>query len=111
MHIGVIPGSQPYPSNMKVLDYGAARCLAVGPDVLNLRSWFGDTAMLLFDQEEKEHGIAKALEEVYRNPSLIHRYGEALHQVVKKSLTWDIIFRHTSSIIRQVVLDQRHKAS
>ncbi len=54
MDIGVIPNCPPYGSQMKLLDYAAAGCLVLAPDVPHLVNFYSDQGVCFFEAGDRK---------------------------------------------------------
>lgn len=102
IHVGILPGSDPYPSNMKIFDYGGAKCMVLAPRVQNLTHWFSSLEIQYFDNESSSQ-LAVLIENIVENPSIINTYGEKLYEKINRDHTWDNIFNHKFSIIKNIL--------
>ena len=101
-HIGIVTGAHEYQSMMKLLDYGAAKCLVVAPDTYNLTYWFPEDQVLFFRKEDGRDLAAK-LQLVIDTPGMIAGYGERLYEAVKNNFTWDKVFLTKSIQINKII--------
>jgi glycosyltransferase involved in cell wall biosynthesis len=106
MHIGVVTGNRPNASSMKLFDYGAAKLMTVVPDLHNFRTWFPGPGLYRVPRCEGAL-FAVAFDAAAENPELIARHGEALHNEVRASFTWDCIFASLAETIRAKVVSVR----
>lgn len=99
-HVGLIPGVPKYQSQMKLLDYGAAKCVALVPKTHNLQQWFDESELTFFEAEDPS-SLAKVLTSLANNPINFLAKGERLHQHILSELTWSRIFCKKAKIIKQ----------
>ncbi len=101
MHIGLIPGCPEHQSQMKMLDYGAAKLLTIVPSTHNLRKWFRPSETLFFRPRDPA-SLAQQLAQACESGDSDNR-GESLHQKIATDFTWDRIFdRKAATILKQV---------
>ena len=98
--LGVISGGMHYASFMKLYEYAAVKHLVICPELQNLENNFSKDEIMFFANESAED-LAKKLDQVIQNPSLIQAYGEALYQKVQQSFTWEAIFEDISQRIQE----------
>jgi glycosyltransferase involved in cell wall biosynthesis len=91
IHVGIVTGGPPYASQMKLLDYGAAKCCVVAPSTYNLRYWF-DQKEIEFFEVESASSLAAVLTSIARDPSIALKKGERLHERLSVEFSWEVIF-------------------
>lgn len=104
-HVGVIPGSQPFPSHMKLFDYGAAKMLVVAPRVHHLKKWYGEDELEFFIPENS-HDLASILDEIIAEREKIKVKGENLFRRIQRDFTWQQIFGYQASIMDKLIPDK-----
>jgi glycosyltransferase involved in cell wall biosynthesis len=98
MHIGIVPNARDYQSQMKLFDYGAAKCLVIAPDLKNLKYWFNEEEICFFRKDEV-NSLKKVLKRAINNPQSINSMGEKIYLKIREGFTWDKIFIEKSKII------------
>jgi glycosyltransferase involved in cell wall biosynthesis len=105
MDIGVIPNGPPYSSQMKLLDYAAAGCLVVAPDVPHLVNFYQDRGVLFF-----EYGSAGSLSEALlaavSKETHVSENAQRLQSHVADNYTWEAIFKRKFDQIHQCFCNQ-----
>lgn len=102
IHVGLIPGLPKYQSQMKLFDYGAAKCIVVAPRVFNLEYWF-DNSEIEFFKAGNSQDLAKVLTSLIKNLfASTHHFekGEKLHRKVLNNFTWEKIFEEKAELIK-----------
>lgn len=99
IHVGLIPGVPKYQSQMKLFDYGAAKCIVLVPKSHNFQRWFGDSEIEFFEPENAE-SLSKTIAEVVNDPGRFIQKGDRLHQRIAQDFTWDKIFAAKAKIIK-----------
>jgi len=91
MHVGLIAGSPPFNSNMKLLDYACAKCIIIAPNVYNIMHWFSETEIVFF-QKGQSSDMAHKIEYVITNYGEVSKKGNRLYERVAREFTWEQIF-------------------
>lgn len=100
IHIGIIPGSDKYPSHMKLFDYASTKALVICPDTFNLTYWFKDNEVMFFSQDNAG-SLQQAIQKVIEQPEIITKLGNALYNKVAEKFTWQEIFNTKAVIIKE----------
>lgn len=98
MDVGIIAGSPEYQSTMKVFDYGAAKCLVIAPDIINLKHWYSNDEILFF-KKGSAVDLAQRIDMVVKKKEMVAIYGEKLYLKVAAEFTWENIFGKVSETI------------
>lgn len=99
-HVGLICGTPPYQSCMKLHDYALSGCLVLAPMVDNLKTRF--TNSILFFEDGISKSLGSKINQVIDDPSLIDTYGESIHKEITNNYTWDKIFATKINIINSL---------
>jgi glycosyltransferase involved in cell wall biosynthesis len=98
MHVGLIPAAPEYQSQMKLFDYGSAKCVVVAPRTHNFLHWFDDSTLLFFEPNDPL-SLAKALTDLAQNIDHFLDKGHRLHQLISEEFTWEYIFSQKAKVI------------
>lgn len=107
MHVGILPGSNEYASNMKLFDYGVAKCIVIAPSLVNIRYWFSQSEIIFFER----NNLYDFIEKIERlNKCFIEnsKYGENLFIKIKENFLWETIFSKISKIITGICYEKLH---
>jgi glycosyltransferase involved in cell wall biosynthesis len=102
MHVGILPESPKYSSNMKVFLYGAAKLLCLLPDIENMKSIFNEQEVMFF-QRNNQADLSQKIDYIIEHPKDILSYGEKVYLKVKSEFTWEHIYDSTSEKIKQIL--------
>lgn len=91
MNLAIISGGPFYSSFMKLYDYAAVKLGVICPALENIVDTFSEEEILYFDVDDAQ-SLAKRIDHVLNNPSLISQLGENLYQKVASQYTWQKIF-------------------
>mgnify|MGYP003113499715 CR=1 FL=1 len=97
-HIGLICGTPPYQSCMKLYDYAISGCAVLSPMVHNLKFWF-DNCLIYFDGTSE--GLAIELENCLQNFDKVTVKSKLLNSLVINNFTWEMIFAKKVAIIKK----------
>ena len=100
-HVGLICGTPPYQSCMKLHDYALSRCLVLAPMVDNLKTRF-DKRLLFFDDNNAK-SLATKINQIIGDHSLINTYGNLIHNEIINNYTWDKIFLNKINKIKSII--------
>lgn len=100
-HVGLICGTPPYQSCMKLHDYAISSCAVLAPMVDNLKIRFENS--LLFFDDNSAKSMATKINQIIEDHSLINTYGELIHQEIINNYTWDKIFESKVNVINTLV--------
>lgn len=100
-HVGLICGTPPYQSCMKLHDYALSSCLVLAPKVDNLKTRFINSILFFEDGNSKNMGFR--INQVIKNPSLINTYGKSIHKVITNKYTWETIFDNKVKVIKTIL--------
>ena len=100
-HVGLICGTPPYQSCMKLHDYALSSCLVLAPKVDNLKTRFINSILFFEDGNSKNMGFR--INQVIKNPSLINTYGKSIHKVITNNYTWETIFYNKVKVIKTIL--------
>ncbi|WP_121967711.1 glycosyltransferase [Leptolyngbya sp. BC1307] len=99
IHVGLIPGVPKYQSQMKLFDYGAAKCVVLVPKVHNFQRWFNESEIEFFEPEDAK-SLSRTITDLANDPSRFIQKGDRLHQRIAQDFTWDKIFAAKAKIIK-----------
>ena len=99
-HAGLICGTPPYQSCMKLHDYALSGCLVLAPMVDNLKTRFKNS--ILFFEDGNSKNMGSKINQVIEYPSLIGTYGESINREIINNYTWDKIFATKINIINSL---------
>lgn len=92
MDIGVIPDCPPYGSQMKLLDYAAAGCLVLAPDVPHLVNFYSDQGVCFFEVGNAS-AMAVVISSIVSESLDVEARAHLLQLHVAEHYTWEAIFR------------------
>ena len=101
MHVGLIPGSHDYASNMKLFDYGSAKCIVIAPSLPNIIYWFSMSEMLLFKKDDV-NDLTRIIELINKDFIEKSQLGEKLYKTIKENFLWEKIFASIENKINEV---------
>ena len=91
MDIGVIPDCPPYGSQMKLLDYAAAGCLVLAPDVPHLVNFYSDRGVCFFEVGNAS-AMAVVISSIVSGRVDVEECAQMLQSHVREHYTWEAIF-------------------
>lgn len=91
MDIGVIPDCPPYGSQMKLLDYAAAGCLVIAPDVPHLVNLYSDQGVCFFEVGNAS-AMAVVISSIVSGRVDVEESAQMLQSHVTEHYTWEAIF-------------------
>ena len=97
--VGLIAGAQPYSSQMKLFDYGAAKCAVVAAKTYHLGAWFSDAEIEFFEEGDAS-GLSETLKKLIAERERGRGKGEALYRRIKDEFTWESIFKLKAGVIQ-----------
>jgi len=92
MDIGVIPDCPPYGSQMKLLDYAAAGCVVLAPDVPHLVNFYTDQGVCFFEGGDAR-ALAVVISSIVSERVDVEDQARLLQLHVAAHYTWEAIFR------------------
>lgn len=98
MQIGLISGGPPFSSQMKLFDYGAAKCLVIAPRLPNLEYWFDSSEIEFFDPESHA-SLSAAIVDAVNDYNSKKDKGSRLFRRIKDEFTWENIFAAKVGVI------------
>lgn len=107
MHVGVLPGSNEYASNMKLFDYGIAKCIVIAPSLINIRHWFSPSEIMFFENNNIDDFTSK-IEQLNKGFIENSSYGENLFNTIKENFLWETIFSKISKVISDICDEKLH---
>ena len=100
MDVGLICGSPPYNSNMKLFDYGAAGCTVMSAPVYHIKSLYPNE-VIFFDGSPED--LARQLSKVANDPAILKSYREILFERIANEFTWERIYRAVSDTMERIM--------
>ena len=91
MDVGVIPDCPPYGSQMKLIDYAAAGCVVLAPDVPHLINFYKNKGIVFFAREDSD-ALSNAFSNILSDKSRAYRQAEQLKKCIVQHYTWSTIF-------------------
>ena len=107
MHVGLLPGSNEYASNMKLFDYGVAKCIVIAPSLINIQYWFSSSEIVFFEKNNLDDLISK-IEQLNKSFIENNTYGENLFNTIKENFLWETIFSKISKVITDICYEKLH---
>jgi glycosyltransferase involved in cell wall biosynthesis len=102
INVGIIPYALDYYSNVKTFLYGAGKLATIVPDVRNFRTLFSADEVLFIKNGDPLH-LAKRLNELSKNPTLVTDYGARIYKKIVSNFTWEHIYDKIKSDIEERV--------
>jgi len=99
--VGLICGTPPYQSCMKLHDYALSSCLVLAPMVDNLKTRFANS--ILFFDDDDANDLGAKINQVIDDPSLVRIYGKLIHEEIITNYTWGHIFHHKVNVIKALL--------
>jgi glycosyltransferase involved in cell wall biosynthesis len=105
MHVGLLPYTFEYGSNLKLFLYGAAKLAVVAPAVENIKGIFTEEEIIYFEQLNGQD-MAEKLDRLLEDADSIQSYAGALYRKVSSSYTWEAIFRDMAKTMESLIVEK-----
>lgn len=102
MDVGLITDGPPFASQMKLLDYAAAGCLVVAPNLPHLLAFYSNSGIQFFDRGSPK-SLKSKIEKLVVERHTIMSLAQNLHEHVRKRYTWETIFKSKAATIAQIM--------
>ena len=102
--IGLISDGPLFSSQMKLFDYGAAKCVVIAASLPNLRNWFTPEEIVFF-AEGSAKDLASSIDQVASQLPEYSGNAESLYSRIRRDFTWEGVFERKAKIIKEVIID------
>jgi len=110
LDIGVMPGTNPYGHPMKIIEYAAAGCVPVAPDLPVIREILDDGETGVLFTSDSTEALVAAIEELCLKGDLRRRLGAAARERVAGSASWEKRAKYLASCLDEIVQRKPNEA-
>jgi glycosyltransferase involved in cell wall biosynthesis len=103
LDIGVMPGTNPYGHPMKIIEYAAAGCVPVAPDLPVIREILDDGETGVLFASANAEALMAAIEELCLKGDFRRRLGAAARQRIALPSSWERRAKYLASCLYETV--------